>query len=250
MLKNYAEVYFHLNHMVQVTYMDNLFSQVNIKPGFKCLDIGCGTGNTTAAVAKKVGDSGLVIGCDPDKSRIKIAQKNHSYKNINFLEGALPEITLDDYKFDLVFSNVVYHWILPEDQMKTTEKAFSLLKSGCFFLLTITREYTQNVELVISFLSEDTQKRINGALRFQPEAYYKDLFTKAGFEIISFSSISPKIAVPSVEVYLEWVGATLNALEELKKAYAVNKEKIQFSRFPDGTLCHEPHYFAIILKKP
>ena len=226
MSKNHAEVYFHLNHMVQVTYMENLFSQVNIKPSFKCLDIGCGTGNTTAAVTKKVGDSGLVIGCDPDKSRIMIAQKNHSYKNISFLERTLPEITLHDYKFDLAFNNVVYHWLLPEDQMKITEKAFSLLKSGCFFLLTITREYKQNVELVISFLSEDTQKRINGALRFQPEAYYKDLFTKAGFEIISFSNISPKIAVLSIKVYLEWKGATLNAMEELKKAYAVNKEKI------------------------
>ena len=250
MSKDHSKAYFCLNSMVQATYMENLFSQINIKPGFKCLDIGCGTGNTTAAVAKKVGESGLVIGCDPDKSRIEIAQKNHPYKNISFHEGALPEITLDDNKFDLVFSNVVYHWILAEDQMKTTEKAFSLLKPGSFFLLTISRDYPQNMGLVIPFLSEDTQKRINNMLEFQPEAYYKDLFIKAGFEIISFSNMSPKIAVPSIELYLEWMGATLNAMEEINRAYTMNEEKIQFSRFPDGTLCHEPLLFAIILKKP
>ena len=250
MSEDHSKAYFCLNSMVQATYMENLFSQINIKPGFKCLDIGCGTGNTTAAVARKVGDSGLVIGCDPDKSRIEIAQKNHPYKNISFHEGALPEITLDDCKFDLVFSNVVYHWILAEDQMKTTEKAFSLLKPGGFFLLTISRDYPQNMGLVIPFLSEDTQKRINNMLEFQPEAYYKDLFIKAGFEIISFSDMSPKIAVPSIELYLEWMGATLNAMEEINRAYTVNEEKIQFSRFPDGTLYHEPLLFAIILKIP
>ena len=250
MFKDHSKAYFCLNSMVQATYMENLFSQINIKPGFKCLDIGCGTGNTTAAVAKKVGDFGLVIGCDPDKSRIEIAQKNHPYKNISFHYGALPEITLDDYKFDLVFSNVVYHWILAEDQMKTTEKAFSLLKPGSFFLLTISRDYPQNMGLVIPFLSEDTQKRINNMPEFQPEAYYKDLFIKAGFEIISFSNMSPKIAVPSIELYLEWMGATLNAVEEINRAYTMNEEKIQFSRFPDSTLCHEPLLFAIILKKP
>ena len=250
MSEDHSKAYFCLNSMVQATYMENLFSQINIKPGFKCLDIGCGTGNTTAAVARKVGDSGLVIGCDPDKSRIEIAQKNHPYKNISFHEGALPEITLDDCKFDLVFSNVVYHWILAEDQMKTTEKAFSLLKPGGFFLLTISKDYPQNMGLVIPFLSGDTQKRINNMLEFQPEAYYKDLFIKAGFEIISFSNMSPKIAVPSIELYLEWMGATLNAMEEINRAYTVNEEKIQFSRFPDGTLCHEPLLSAIILKKP
>ena len=249
MSKDHSEAYFCLNSIVQATYMENLFSQINIKLGFKCLDIGCGTGNTTAAVARKVEYSGLVIGCDPDKSRTEIAKKEHPYQNISFHEGTLPEILLDDYKFDLVFSNAVYHWILPEDQMKTTERAFSLLKPGSFFLLTISRDYPQNMGLVIPFLSEDTQKRINDLLEFQPEAYYKDLFIKADFEIISLSNMSLKIAMPSIEVYLDWMGATLNAVEEIKRAYIVNEEKIRFSRFPDGSLCHEPLLFAIILKK-
>ena len=248
--KDQAEAYFRLNSIFQATFMQDLFSKINIKPGFKCLDIGCGTGNTTAVVAKKVGDSGLVIGCDPDKSRIEIAQKNHPYKNISFLEGALPQIALDDCKFDLLFSNSVYHWISPEEQIKTTEKAFCLLKPGSFFILTISRRYPPNLALMIPFLSENTQQRIDRSHKYQPEAYYKDLFTKVGFEIISFSSMSAKIAVPSIELYLEWIGATLSAMEDVKRAYVVNEGKIQFSRLPDGTLNHESFLFAVILRKP
>ena len=248
--RDHAEAYYRLNSMFQATFMQDLFSQINIKPGFKCLDIGCGTGNTTAAVAKKVGDFGLVIGCDPDKSRIEIAQKNHPYKNISFLEGTLAEIALDDCKFDLVFSNSVYHWISPEEQIKTTEKTFCLLKPGSFFILTISRRYPPNLALMIPFLSRNTQQRIDRSHKYQPEAYYKDLFTKVGFEIISFSNMSAKIAVPSIELYLEWIGATLCATKDIKRAYVVNEEKIQFSRLPDGTLNHESFLFAVILRKP
>ena len=247
--RDHAEAYFRLNSMFQATFMQDLFSKIDIKPGFSCLDIGCGTGNTTAAVAKKVGDSGLVIGCDPDKSRIEIAQKNHPYENISFLEGALPQIALDHCQFDLVFSNSVYHWMSPEEQMKTTEKAFCLLKPGSFFILTISRRYPPNLALITPFLSENTQQRIDRSHKYQPEAYYKDLFTKVGFEIISFSNISAKIAVPSIELYLEWIGATLSAREDIKRAYVVNKEKILFSRFQDNTLSHESFLFAVILRK-
>ena len=164
--------------MFQATFIQDLFTKINIKPGFRCLDIDCGTGNTTAAVARKVGDSGLVIGCDPDKSRIEIAQKNDPYKNISFLEGTLAEIELDDYKFDLVFSNSVYHWISPEKQMKTTEKTFCLLKPGSFFILTISRRYPPNLALMIPFLSRNTQQRLDRSHKYQPEVYYKDLLPR------------------------------------------------------------------------
>ena len=161
-----------------------------------------------------------------------------------------PQIALDDCNFDFVFSNAVYHWILPEEQMKTTKKAFSLLKSCSLFVLTIFRGCPPNVALMIPFVSEDTHQRLNRSLEFQSEDYYKDLFTNAGFEIISFSNMSVKAEVPSIELYLEWIGTTLSAMEDIKRAYTVNQEKIQFSRLPDGTLSHESVLFAVILKKP
>ena len=137
-----------------------------------------------------------------------------------------PQIALDDCNFDFVFSSAVYHWILPEEQMKTTKKAFSLLKSGSLFVLTIFRGYPPNIALMILFVSEDTRQRLNRSLEFQSEDYYKDLFTNAGFEIISFSNMSVKAEVPSIELYLEWIGTTLSAMEDIKRACTVNQEKI------------------------
>ena len=145
MSRDHAEVYFHLNSMFEATFVQDLFLKITIKLGFKFLDAGYGTVNTTAAVAKKVGDSGLVMLCDPDKSRTEIAKKNPLFKNISFLEGALSQIALDDCMVDLEFSISVYHWISREKQTKIIEKVFSPLKSGSFFILIISRRYSPNL---------------------------------------------------------------------------------------------------------
>lgn len=75
MSRDHGGAYFHLNSMFEATFIQDLFLKITIKLGFKFLDAGYGTVNTTTAVTKKVGDSGLVMRCDPDKSRTEIAQK-------------------------------------------------------------------------------------------------------------------------------------------------------------------------------
>ena len=66
-VEDHAGAYFHLNFMFEATFIQDLFSKITIKLGFKFLDAGYGTVNTNAAVAKKVRVSGLDMLCDPDK---------------------------------------------------------------------------------------------------------------------------------------------------------------------------------------
>ena len=40
---------------------------LNIKPGHKILDMGCGTGELTRFLAELVGENGEVVGVDPDE---------------------------------------------------------------------------------------------------------------------------------------------------------------------------------------
>ena len=46
-----------------------------------------------------------------------------------------------------------------------------LLKSGSFFILTISRRYPPNLALMIPFLSENTQQRIDRFRNYQPEGW-------------------------------------------------------------------------------
>ena len=162
-----AESYSKLSSMVQGKSFEILLSKVTIEPGNNCLDIGCGTGNVTAIVAKKVGPNGQVVGVDPNKHRIKLAQKKHSCENMKFVEGKLPEIDLEESSFELVLSNIVYHWLSEEERRKTTEKAFSVLKPNGLFLLAVPTEFLENAEMILSFFPKERQKHVKRRVSIQ-----------------------------------------------------------------------------------
>ena len=135
--------------MVQGRCFKILLSKATVKPGDRCLDIGCSTGNATAIVAKKIGTNGQVLGIDLNKHRIKIAQRKNSYKKLKFLEGTLFEIDLEESLFDLVFCNIVYHWLSEDKRLKTAAKVFPILKRNVLFLLSFRIEQVQNVKIML-----------------------------------------------------------------------------------------------------
>jgi SAM-dependent methyltransferase len=59
-------------------------SELNLSPGDKVLDMGCGTGHITKYIADIVGSDGQVVGIDPDAARIKIAEEK--YKEVSHLQ--------------------------------------------------------------------------------------------------------------------------------------------------------------------
>lgn len=80
--------------MVQGKYFKVLLSKVTVKPSDHCLDIGCGTGNVTAIVAKKMAVwSGRYWS---KQAQNKDSTKNNSHKNLKFLEGTLFDIDLKE----------------------------------------------------------------------------------------------------------------------------------------------------------
>ena len=67
------------------------FIEMDVCPqvGDAILDLGCGTGELSAYLADLVGPEGKVVGVDPDKERILVAQQSYGdVKNLSFLEGS------------------------------------------------------------------------------------------------------------------------------------------------------------------
>ena len=245
-----SESYSKLSSMVQGKIFDILLSKITIKPGDYCLDIGCGTGNVTAIFVNKVGPSGQVVGVDQDGERIKIARKKHSYETMKFLEGKFHEVNLVKSSFDLVFSNIVYHWLNEYERRKTTEKAFSVLKPNGLFLLAIPEGHVENAKVMFPYFPNEKRKHILGIVSYPPEEYYKDLFTSAGFEMVSFESGITEAAFMTVQSYLEWMDISYDLKEEFKKVYYENEDKIKFPRYADGTICQKASIFFAVLRKP
>ena len=68
-----------------------------IKPSYKLLDVGCGTGISTGFFKVKE-----KFGVDPSKSLIRIARVNYPF--IDFFVGSSEQLTFKDKQFDAVIS--------------------------------------------------------------------------------------------------------------------------------------------------
>jgi SAM-dependent methyltransferase len=73
------------------------------QPGEKILDVGCGTGSTTAELAREVGPGGRVLGVDISETLIGAARQQH-LDNATFEVGDAATYPFETAAFDLVFS--------------------------------------------------------------------------------------------------------------------------------------------------
>ena len=80
-----------------------ILDQVTLPEDSRLLDLGCGTGNITYRLAERIGSKGHVVGVDPDRERIAIAQRNNSQSNSTFVVG--DGETFLENQYDVVFCN-------------------------------------------------------------------------------------------------------------------------------------------------
>jgi len=103
----------------------------SLKPGMVVVDLGSGGGIDVFLSAKKVGDSGKVIGVDATPEMIyrarETARKN-GYKNVEFRLGEIEHIPLEREIADVVISNCVIN--LSPDKNQVFRDAFRVLKPG------------------------------------------------------------------------------------------------------------------------
>lgn len=115
------------NSQAQLQWAKELISKLNLQGNESLLDIGCGDGKITAALAQILKD-GLVIGIDRDLDMINFARKNYpntDYKNLTFSQMDAQKIELEQ-SFDLAFSNAVLHWV--DDHVAVLKGVYKHLK--------------------------------------------------------------------------------------------------------------------------
>ncbi len=80
-----------------------LLGRVGIRPGMRCLDVGCGGGDVTADLARLVGPTGRVLGIDIDEVKLDIARSetaaeglaNVGFERLDIAAGERPAGTFD-----------------------------------------------------------------------------------------------------------------------------------------------------------
>ncbi|MBI3167069.1 MAG: arsenite methyltransferase [Chloroflexi bacterium] len=103
----------------------------SLKPGETVLDLGSGAGLDCLLAAQKVGPAGRVIGVDMTPEMIERARANAkrvNATNIEFRQGYLEDLPVDNSTVDIIISNCVIN--LSPDKTKVFSEAFRVLKPG------------------------------------------------------------------------------------------------------------------------
>lgn len=97
----------------------------------RVLDIGCGSGEVTRAVAGLVGPSGLVVGVDGSASALAAAEtatKAAGYPNIRYMRCDLSDLDLEPESFDCVVGRRVLMYV--QDPSAVIAKLLDVLRPG------------------------------------------------------------------------------------------------------------------------
>ncbi|MDP3764058.1 MAG: class I SAM-dependent methyltransferase [bacterium] len=184
--KNYVKV--------SPLFLDELFKHINIKPNYKALDIGCGTGDLVIKLAKKGFQS---IGLDVSDAALSKAKNNAEKEGVKNLTKFIEfDIDSSNYKnipdspFNLIACKLVFAFI--KDKFSFLKNIKNILtKDGHFVLITPVLypnvEYSEHLKK-ISVDKERTLELLNEV--FSKVEIFKETPIKGnGTEIIFIASL-------------------------------------------------------------
>ena len=103
----------------------------SLQPGQTVLDLGSGAGLDCFFAARKVGETGYVIGVDmtPEMlERARSSAKRLKFSNVEFRQGYIEDLPVESDTVDVIISNCVIN--LSPDKSKVFAEAFRVLNSG------------------------------------------------------------------------------------------------------------------------
>ena len=108
-----------------------LLDQAAIEPGFRILDVGCGTGSF-AILIKRLYPAVDVIGLDPDPKALARAKRKaeHASISIQLSQGFANELPYKNTTFDRVFSTFMFHHIPVDKKEKVLDELRRVLIPG------------------------------------------------------------------------------------------------------------------------
>ena len=110
---------------VRPGYPEQLFEDLAalsvVGSGARVLEIGCGTGQATGALARR---GYRVLGVELGENLAELARaKTADYPETRVITSSFEDWTLEEGAFELVFSATAFHWIDPEVRYSKSAKA-------------------------------------------------------------------------------------------------------------------------------
>ena len=165
-------------------YGASLLDLVDLKPGERLLDVGCGSGERTQALAERQ-PLAHCFGLDADPAMIRTAKEQYSSSGllVSFYQGDVRcDIPMEDGPYDVVFSNAALHWV-PQAEQAVASISQALKPGG---RLIVEFGGKGNVDKIVTATNRALQlDPPHNPWYFPSIAQYTTLLEKHGIEVTS-----------------------------------------------------------------
>ncbi|MEM7173219.1 MAG: methyltransferase domain-containing protein [Pseudomonadota bacterium] len=204
-------------------------------PSEQVLDLGCGTGELSAALARRVGPSGQVTGIDPDGARLDRARKvaTPELDNLIFEQASGSDMRqVCDGSIDLVYSNYAFHWML--DPATVFSEVQRVLRPGGRFVTEFLGEPIQLfVELILMMPGGKAMAKEN---IFLDEKGWRRIVMASQLEILDFEWPQLTLSYKDLQSLFEWLEATSHGAFDAKKLGPKDRAVLE-RKFPVAISC-------------
>jgi trans-aconitate 2-methyltransferase len=187
----------------------DLTAHIMDKPNMKVIDLGCGTGELTHMLSKRLTNPSIK-GIDSSKEMLEKAKE---FTSIQFDQKTIEEQINTGEKWDLVFANASIQWV--DNHKELFPKIISLLNpEGQLAIQMPCQNENLLNQIVIELVQEEPYKTaLNNWKRISPvltmDDYAQILFENSGTDIIIYQKVYPMIANSHDELYEFILGSTL-----------------------------------------
>jgi ubiquinone/menaquinone biosynthesis C-methylase UbiE len=193
----------------------NPLAFATLQDGETVLDLGSGGGFDCFIARRQVGEQGRVIGVDMTAEMIDLARANASrlgYTNVEFIEGAIEALPVNDETADVIISNCVINLSL--DKQSVFKEAFRVLKPGGRFSVSDVVATAELPEMI----RQELRLHAGCVAGAEHIAVLQELLHNAGFIEIK---LTPKDT--SREILSSWMPGT--DIDQYVASYSIEAKK-------------------------
>src|SRR6202521_1053947 len=180
---------------------------MNLRPGERVLDLGCGSGWATRLVARMVGEGpegfGQVVGLDVSDEMIRRArQASKDFDNILCVCGSAQQIPWEENFFDKVLSVESFYYYADQDRALSELFRVMAPHGRLFILINLYRDNTYSLQWV---------EKLKVPVHVRSEAEYVELLKKHAFEKVETRRIPDDTPTPD-----DYQTKSFNSLDDLR----------------------------------